>query len=176
MADEMVSIALRPGAGCVGAKLFYPNDTIQHAGIVLGLGGVAGHCHKYFNRTIAGYFGRLKLAQNISAVTGACLIVRKSIYQEVGGLDAEHLSVAFNDVDFCMRVTEAGYANAWTPYAELYHHESLSRRSENSPEKQRRFTGEVSYMINRWGPKLARDPHYSPNLTQRHEDSSVNLD
>ncbi len=174
--DEIVSLALLPGTGCVGAKLYYPNETIQHAGVILGLGGVAGHSHKHAPRIRRGYFGRLHLVQNISAVTAACLIVRKSIYEEVGGLDADNLAVAFNDVDFCLRVTQAGYTNAWTPHAELYHHESLSRGSEDSPEKQKRFEGEVLYMKARWGDKLMRDPYYSPNLTLRREDFSIGLD
>jgi GT2 family glycosyltransferase len=174
--DEIVSLALLPGTGCVGAKLYYPNETIQHAGVILGLGGVAGHSHKHAPRIRRGYFGRLHLVQNISAVTAACLIVRKSIYEEVGGLDADNLAVAFNDVDFCLRVTQAGYTNAWTPHAELYHHESLSRGAEDSPEKQKRFEGEVLYMKARWGDKLMRDPYYSPNLTLRREDFSIGLD
>ena len=173
---EMVALALRPGIGCVGAKLYYPNDTIQHAGIVLGIGGVAGHSHKYFDRDATGYFGRLKLAQNVSAVTGACLLVRKSIYESVGGLDEDNLKVAFNDVDFCLRVMEAGYSNAFTPFAELYHHESLSRGTEDNPEKRARFEREVTYMLSKWGPQLARDPHYSPHLTLRREDFSINID
>ena len=174
--EEMVSLALRPGIGCVGAKLYYPNDTVQHAGIVLGIGGVAGHSHKYFPRNSNGYFGWLKLPHNVSAVTGACLMVRKDIYEAVGGLDEENLKVAFNDVDFCLRVMQAGYSNAFTPFAELYHHESLSRGSEDSPEKQARFEREVTYMLNRWGPRLTRDPNYSPHLTLRREDFSINVD
>ena len=173
---EMVSLALRPGTGCVGAKLYYPNDTIQHAGIVLGIGGVAGHSHKYFERSATGYFGRLKLVQNVSAVTGACLMVRKDIYNEVGGLDEVNLKVAFNDVDFCLKVMEAGYSNAFTPFAELYHHESLSRGTEDNPEKRARFEGEVLHMLGRWGPILSHDPHYSPHLTLRHEDFTINAD
>src|SRR5690606_5923112 len=101
---EMVRQAIRPEIGCVGAKLYYPNDTIQHGGVILGLGGVAGHSHKYFARGAAGYFYRLKLAHNVSAVTAACLLVRKSVFEEVGGLDEENLPVAFNDVDFCLKV------------------------------------------------------------------------
>lgn len=173
---EMASLALRPGTGCVGAKLYYPNDTIQHAGIVLGIGGVAGHSHKYFDRDATGYFGRLKLVQNVSAVTGACLMVRKEIYNAVGGLDEENLKVAFNDVDFCLKVVEAGYSNAFTPFAELYHHESLSRGTEDNPEKRARFEGEVNHMLARWGHVLAHDPNYSPHLTLQHEDFSINVD
>lgn len=174
--SEMVSLAVRPGTGCVGAKLYYPNDTIQHAGIVLGIGGVAGHSHKYFERQAPGYFGRLRLVQNVSAVTGACLVVRKDIYNAVGGLDEVNLKVAFNDVDFCLKVMEAGYSNVFTPFAELYHHESLSRGVEDNPEKQARFASEIRHMQSRWGHILPHDPCYSPHLTLRREDFSINVD
>ena len=173
---EMVSLALRPGTGCVGAKLYYPNDTIQHAGVIVGLGGVAGHSHKMHERKARGYFGRLMVAQNITAVTAACLIVRKAIFEEVGGLDAENLKVAFNDVDFCLKVAGAGYLNVWTPFAELYHHESISRGSEDDPVKRERFRSEVLFMKEKWGSTLAGDRHYSPNLTLKYEDYSINID
>ncbi|HEA1146475.1 TPA: glycosyltransferase family 2 protein, partial [Escherichia coli] len=124
---EMVSHCMRPEIGCVGAKLYYSNDTIQHGGVILGIGGVAGHSHKQYPRHHPGYFSRLLLTQNLSAVTAACLLIRKNIYEEVAGLDEENLHVAFNDVDFCLKVREAGYRNLWTPYAELYHYESISR-------------------------------------------------
>jgi O-antigen biosynthesis protein len=173
---EMVSLALRPGIGCVGAKLYYPNDTIQHAGVIIGLGGVAGHSHKMFERKARGYFGRLKVTQNVSAVTGACLVVQKSIYEEAGGLDEENLKVAFNDVDFCLKVSSAGYFNVWTPFAELYHHESLSRGSEDDPVKRARFKSEVLFMKAKWGSVLQADPHYSPHLTLKYEDYSINAE
>ena len=173
---EMVSLALRPGAGCIGAKLYYPNDTIQHAGVIIGLGGVAGHSHKTYDRHARGYFGRLKVVQNVTAVTAACLIVRKSVFEEVGGLDAENLKVAFNDVDFCLKVKAAGYASAWTPFAELYHHESATRGSDDDPEKRARFRSEVLFMKAKWGRTLMSDPHYSPNLTLKYEDYSINID
>ncbi|MBU1623485.1 MAG: glycosyltransferase family 2 protein [Gammaproteobacteria bacterium] len=169
---EMTSHALRPDIGCVGAKLYYDDETIQHAGVIIGLGGVAGHSHKYFPRNASGYFHRLKIIQNLSAVTAACLLVRKSVYQEVGGLE-EGLRVAFNDVDFCLKVREAGYRNLWTPYAELYHHESKSRGAENTPEKVARFNGEVEFIKSRWGEVLLNDPCYSPNLTLAREDFSL---
>lgn len=173
---EMVSLVMRPGTGCIGAKLYYPNNTIQHAGVIVGLGGVAGHSHKMHERKARGYFGRLMVAQNVTAVTAACLIVRKAIFEEVGGLDAENLKVAFNDVDFCLKVTAAGYRNVWTPFAELYHHESVSRGSEDDPVKRERFRSEVLFMKEKWGPVLARDPYYSPNLTLKYEDYSINID
>lgn len=171
--SEMVSHALRPEIGCVGAKLYYEDGTIQHAGVIVGLGGVAGHSHKYFDRDSPGYFGRLKIVQNLSAVTAACLVVRKSVYEEVGGLEENNLRIAFNDVDFCLKVREAGYRNLWTPYAELYHLESKSRGAENTPEKQARFNGEIEYMKNKWGEVLKRDPFYSQNLTLAREDFSI---
>jgi GT2 family glycosyltransferase len=125
--DEMVSLAAQPGTGAVGARLWYPNGTLQHGGVLLGLGGVAGHMHAMLRRWQLGYFGRAVVTQNLSAVTAACLVIRKSIYEQVGGLN-EELAVAFNDVDFCLRVLKAGYRNVWTPHAELYHHESASLR------------------------------------------------
>jgi GT2 family glycosyltransferase len=170
---EMVSHAVREDIGCVGAKLYYSNDTLQHAGVILGIGGVANHSHKNSKRDSPGYFARLIVAQNFSAVTAACLIVRKSVYDEVGGLDEVNLKVAFNDVDFCIKVREAGYRNLWTPYAELYHHESISRGAEDSPEKQARFLGEIEFMQSKWGDALKSDPFYNPNLTTSREDFSL---
>lgn len=170
---EMVSHSLRPEIGCVGAKLYYPNDTLQHGGVILGIGGVANHSHKHFSRTHPGYFARLVCTQNYSAVTAACLLIRKEIFDAVEGLDEENLKVAFNDVDFCLKVREAGYRNLWTPYAELYHYESISRGAEDSPEKIARFTQEVNFMKAKWTDYLERDPFYSPNLTKNREDFSI---
>ncbi len=170
---EMVRHVCRKDIGCVGAKLYYSNDTIQHAGVILGLGGVAGHSHKHFDRKHPGYFHRLLLTQNLSAVTAACLLVRREVFDEVSGLDEVNLKVAFNDVDFCLKVVEAGYRNLWTPYAELYHYESISRGKEDSPEKIRRFQKEKDYMRERWGSVLDSDPNYSPNLTRDREDFSI---
>lgn len=171
--NEMVSHAVRSDIGCVGAKLYYSNDTIQHAGIICSLGGVAGHSHKHFPYDHLGYFCRLFLTQNLSAVTAACLLVRKNIYNEVGGLNEESLKVAFNDVDFCLKVRSKGYNNLWTPYAELYHHESISRGHEDTPEKQARFKQEVEYMKKTWGDILRRDPYYNDNLTKTKENFSI---
>jgi O-antigen biosynthesis protein len=162
---EMVAHAMRPDVGAVGAKLYYSNDTIQHAGVIVGLGGVAGHSHKHLPRDNPGYFRRLCVTQNLSAVTGACLVVRKENYLEVGGLNSEDLTVAFNDVDFCLKLCELGLRNVWTPHAELYHHESMSRGPEDSPEKLARFRQEMRYMKERWGERLRKDPYYSPMLT-----------
>lgn len=170
---EMVSWAQLDRVGCVGAKLMYPDDAVQHAGVILGIGGIANHSHKHKHRNDPGYFGRAVVLQNFSAVTAACLLVRKTVYEEVGGLDEEGLTVAFNDVDFCLKVREAGYDNIWTPYAELYHHESPSRGHEDTPEKQARFAREVAVMTERWGDKLKRDPYYSTNLALDREDFSI---
>jgi GT2 family glycosyltransferase len=169
--NEMVSWATQDDVGCVGAKLYYPDDTIQHAGVILGIGGVAGHSHKRLRRDELGYFGRANLLQNLSAVTAACLLVRKAVYDEVGGLNEKDLAVAFNDVDFCLRVRESGYLNVWTPYAEAYHHESASRGPDSRDGMRERFEREVGYMLRKWSTALV-DPYYSPNLTRTREDFS----
>ncbi len=173
---EMVSHVCRPEIGCVGAKLYYSNDTIQHGGVIIGLWGVAGHAHKHLDRYAPGYLGRAMCTQNFSAVTAACMLVRKEVFDLVGGLDEENLKVSFNDVDFCLKVREAGYRNLWTPYAELYHHESLSRGPEDTPEKKARERREIEYMKIRWGHRLSSDPCYSPNLTRHMENFSTNID
>lgn len=170
---EMVGHANRADVGCVGAKLYYENDSVQHGGVIIGLGGVAGHSHKHAHRSSTGYFHRLVLTQALSAVTAACLLIRKTIYREVLGLDEKNLAVAFNDIDFCLKVMQAGYRNIWTPHAELYHYESISRGAEDTPEKRGRFQKEVMYMKEKWGNTLERDPFYSPNLTLDREDFSI---
>jgi GT2 family glycosyltransferase len=170
--EEMLSFALQSDIGCVGARLWYPSGVLQHGGVVLGIGGIAGHSHKYLSRGQSGYFGRAVLHQSFSAVTAACLIIRRELWDEVEGLD-ESFAVAFNDVDFCMRVRAAGYRNVWTPYAEMIHHESLSRGQEDNPEKTARFQSEIQRMNQRWGAALHKDPAYSPNLTHDHEDFSM---
>ncbi len=168
---EMVGHALRPGVGAVGARLWYPNQTLQHAGMVL-VGGVARHVHKHLPKGEAGFNGRAVLTQNFSAVTGACLVVKKALFEQVGGLNDQELAVGFNDVDFCLKLVEAGYRNVWTPYAELIHHESATRGQDNSPEKQRRAEKELRYMRKRWGDKLYIDPAYNPNLSDGRDDMS----
>ncbi len=165
---EMVSQAVRPGVGAVGAMLYYPDDTIQHAGVFVGMGGVAGHLYARYPRGTHGYVSRACLVQNISAVTAACLVVKARIYRQVGGMDAENLPVAFNDVDFCLRLLEQGYRNVWTPFAELYYHESATRGYEDTPEKRQRFQGEIAYMRRRWAHVLEKDPCYNPNLSLDH--------
>ncbi|SIO59021.1 Glycosyltransferase, GT2 family [Burkholderia sp. GAS332] len=171
--SEMVRLALQPSVGAVGARLLYPDDRLQHGGIVLGIGGVAGHANKYVRPPYANYFERTALISAFSAVTAACLIVRRSVFQEVKGLNEKDLTVAFNDVDFCLRVAEAGYRNVCTPYAELYHYESATRGYEDDPLKRARFLSEMDYMRKRWGQLLAKDPCYSPNLSLEYEDFSL---
>tara|TARA_B100001063_G_scaffold32800_1_gene26037 strand:+ start:1077 stop:3437 length:2361 start_codon:yes stop_codon:yes gene_type:complete len=177
---EMVSHAYRSDVGCVGAKLFYSNDTIQHGGVIIGIGEVAGHAHKYFSRASLGYTDRLNYTQQFSAVTAACMLVKRAIYYEVGGLNEQDLRIAFNDVDFCLRVHSRGYRNIFTPYAMLYHHESISRGTEDTPEKQQRFLQEVKFMLNQYdisnAGKLPSDLFYNPNLTGTHENFSLNFD
>ena len=170
--SEMVSQAVRPGIGAVGAMLYYPLNTVQHAGVILGLGGVAGHPFKEFPRGDQGQKNRLRLVQNYSAVTAACLVIRKDRYTEVGGLNEKDLPIAFNDVDLCCKLISAGYRNLWTPYAEFYHHESATRGIEDTPEKKARFQSEIDYMMNTWGSLLMADPAYNPNLTLVGEDFS----
>jgi len=165
---EMVSQALRPEIGAVGAKLLYPDDTVQHGGVVMGIGAaaepVAGHIFHQMGRDDAGYFGRAIMTSNLSAVTAACLLVRRSVFDEVGGLNEGDLTVAFNDVDLCLKIREKNYNNLWTPYAELYHHESATRGKEDTPEKKARFAKEVAYMRKRWDKVIENDPYYNPNL------------
>lgn len=162
--EEMASHALRPDVGAVGAMLYYPDDTIQHAGVLLGVHGVAAHRYVGMPRGYPGHGGRARVAQCLSAVTGACLVVRRELYRQMRGLD-ESLQVAFNDIDFCLRLREAGYRNIWTPFAELYHHESASRGSEDTEEKKQRFASEVEFMQRRWAGQLHNDPAYNVNLS-----------
>jgi glycosyltransferase involved in cell wall biosynthesis len=163
--EEMVSHALRPGVGAVGALLYFPDDRIQHAGVIVGFGGVAGHAHLVRRRGDHGYFGRGILLQNLSCVTAACLVMPKAVYVEVGGFDEKNLAVAFNDVDFCLRIRERGYLIVWTPYAQLYHHESGTRPRDLDPDQRTRFAKEESYMKAYWEDTLKDDPYYNPNLS-----------
>lgn len=164
--NEMASLAIREQTGAVGARLWYPDDRLQHAGVIVGIRGLAGHAMKFLPKDSPGYQGRAMLVQNYSALTAACLVVRKEVFKLVGGFDEINLAVAFNDVDFCLRLVEAGYLNVWTPFAELYHHESATRGAEDTMEKQLRFQGEVHYMLKRWEQYLEHDPAYNSNLTR----------
>lgn len=170
---EMLMLAQRKDVGAVGAKLLYPDNTIQHAGVIIGIGGIAGHSHKYFDVDDPGYVSRLIIVQDVSAVTAACLLIKKSIFEEVGGL-TESFKVAFNDVDFCLKVRKAGYLNVFTPYAKLYHHESKSRGLEDTYEKKKRFLGEQLRFKEKWPDILEKgDPFYNPNLSLTREDFSI---
>ena len=168
---QMVGECSQPGVGLCGAMLYYPDDTIQHAGIITGLGGYAGHSHKYHKRGGSGYMFRLATVQDFSAVTAACLLVRTAVYDELHGLD-EEFTVAYNDVDFCLRVRDAGWRIVWTPYAELYHYESKSRGSdENDPAKKARFDAEHERLYAVHGREnILHDPYYSPSLSLDYED------
>ena len=149
---EMVSHAIRPGIGAVGAKLLFPNETIQHGGLTVGMFGTADHQYLNAPRDDDGYFGHLKLARNVMAVTAACLLVRRQAFLEVGGLNEDQLPVEFNDVDLCLKLAEKGYRNLWTPYAEIYHLESASRGYGHSLEKAVRLKQEAAYIAAAVGP------------------------
>jgi GT2 family glycosyltransferase len=170
--SEMASHAVRPEVAAVGARLWYPDDTLQHGGIILASGN-ALHAHRNIAKNDPGYMARATNIQSLSAVTGACLIVRKSVYEELGGLNEADLQVTYNDVDFCIRALKAGYRNIWTPYAELYHHESATRGNDDAPAKQARARHELNYMQTHWAYELTGDPAYSPNLTDECEDFSL---
>lgn len=173
--EAMLEFAQRNDVGAVGALLYYPNETIQHAGTIVGIAGFAGHSHRHFPRNTLGYIGRAKLIQNLSAVTAACLMVEKSIFEEVGSFD-ENYSLALNDVDLCMKIRQKGYLIIYTPYAALYHYESKSRGYEEATEKQARFKKEIEFFQKRWKDELAKgDPYYSPNLTLDREDFTIKI-
>jgi O-antigen biosynthesis protein len=168
--SEMVSLAVRKEIGAVGAKLFYPSGKIQHAGVLVGALGTAGHSWHGFPKDTIGYFANAILTRQVSAVTAACLLVEKQKFLEAGGFDAVNLTVAYNDVDFCLRLMEKGYRNIWTPFAKLIHHESVSRGKEDTILKQLRSKREVAYFQKRWAEMIANDPFYNPNLTLEHSD------
>ncbi|MFT7412354.1 MAG: GT2 family glycosyltransferase [Paraglaciecola sp.] len=173
---DMVGHTQRVDIGCVGAKLLYPDTRIQHAGVVMGYGGGAGHAHKYFPRYHSGYLHRLVATNNFSAVTAACLLVKKSDYELVNGLNESDLTVAFNDVDFCLKILKLGRRNLYCAEAELYHYESVSRGLEDTKEKQQRFQSELNYLKIEWASYISHDPAYNPNLTLRRENFSIKED
>jgi GT2 family glycosyltransferase/SAM-dependent methyltransferase len=169
--ESLLEHSQRADVAAVGGKLFYPDNTIQHAGIVHGLGGYAGHIHKNFPAYHEGYFNRLQLVQNVTAVTGALLMVKRSIYQELGGFDEDQFAVAYNDVDFCIRAREAGYLNIFTPYCEAYHFESKSRGYEVTTDKASRFSREMAnFRARHLGSIEKGDPYHNPNFDKRHDD------
>jgi GT2 family glycosyltransferase len=163
---ELVSHAIRPDVGVVGAKLLYANEQVQHGGIVLGPNGQIIHVHRLANRNDPGYRGQLAHARTLSAVTGACAAIRRAVFFEVGGLDEVNLTMAFNDIDLCLRVGDYGYRVVWTPFAELFHLESASRGLDDAnPTKRERFLRELQYMRKTWGSLLeSADPFHNPNL------------
>lgn len=171
--EELAVFATQPEIGAVGARLLYPNDTLQHAGVVVGLLGIADHVLKGLPAEEAGPLGLAKTIKNVSALTAACLMTRRDLFLEVGGFDEKNLAVAFNDVDFCLKLRERGLRLVWTPYAELYHYESLSRGLDASVEKEARLHQEIFYMFSRWSGPIASDPYYNPNLSRNRLDYSV---
>lgn len=168
--SAMLEHVQRKEVGAAGCKLLYPNRTIQHAGVIIGLGGVAGHSHRF---SPINDDGRVNVIQNLSAVTSACMMVRKDVFSAVGGFD-EQLTVAFNDVDLCLKIRDKGYLIVYTPYAELYRKKSMKREHENTPEAQSRLAREIEYIKGKWGGVIVKgDPYYNPNLTLDKEDFSI---
>jgi len=172
--SSMAQHIQREKIGAVGAKLLYPDGTIQHAGVVLGIGGVAGHAFKGLAGHLSHYYMD-NIIRGISACTAACLLVKRNVFSEVGGFDEANLKVAFNDVDLCLKIREAGYKLIYTPYAELYHYESKSRGYEDTIEKINRFKKEESFMKNKWAEMLTSDPYYSPNLSLTRQQYQLDL-
>lgn len=172
--EAMLEQAQRPSIGAVGAKLLYSDNTVQHAGVIVGLGGVAGHSHKYFGTDEPGYFYTLQTVNNFSAVTAACCMVRRDVFEEVGGFD-EGLAIAFNDVDLCLRIRAAGYRIVYLPHVVLYHHESKSRGHEDTPAKQARFLREQQVMHERWKTDTLPDPYYNVNLIRDAENYEIGI-
>lgn len=175
--EELLMYAQRDDVGAVGAKLYYADKTIQHAGIVIGLGAhrTAGHTHYRVAQTNLGYMGRLCYAQNVTAVTGACLMVKRALYEELGGLD-ESFAVALNDVDFCLRLREKGLLNVWNPYCELYHFESISRGMDDAGEKAKRYDEESARFREKWQEQLEKgDPYYNPNFSLDRSDYALKV-
>lgn len=164
--ERLLEFALRKDVGAVGAKLYYPDKTIQHAGIIMHAGGVASHCFRNYEGDADGYLGRLKMVQNLSAVTGACVMVRKEVFEEAGGFD-ESFPLTYNDVDLCLSLRKKGYLVVWTPYAELFHYEQKSRGTDLSFENKKNLFSEAEKLKRKWGAFIERDdPYYNPNLSQ----------
>jgi GT2 family glycosyltransferase len=168
--EEMVGHLCQEKVGVVGAKLYYPDGRVQHGGDVVGPGGCANHLHQFIARDDPGYCHRAVVAQELSAVTAACMVSWRALYQRLGGLDEKHLPVAFNDVDYCLRVRQAGFKVVWTPHAELYHHESVSRGKDKSPKRMKIAEKEVAYMRRTWCEEMQCDPFYNPNFSYMRPD------
>jgi glycosyltransferase involved in cell wall biosynthesis len=172
--ERLLEHAQRDNVGAVGGKLLFADGCIQHAGVVAGMVGAAGHPHKFFPDNHIGYHGRLHMVYNVSAVTGAMLMVKKSKYQEVGGLDEKHLAVAYNDIDLCLKLLEKGYLNVFTPHAKATHYESISRGYEDTDQKVQRLLKEQNHFLTTWADFLeAGDPYYNPNLSLKNERFSL---
>ncbi|HEY9629584.1 MAG TPA: tetratricopeptide repeat protein [Coleofasciculaceae cyanobacterium] len=172
--EAMVEQAQRQSIGAVGGLLLYPDSTVQHAGVLLGIQGIANHGHRYFEAHTPGYFTQIATVNNYSAITAACLMCRREVFEQVGGFD-EQLAVAYNDVDLCLKMLQVGYRNVYLPHVQLYHHESRSRGYEKTSEKMQRLKQESELMRKRWGKKLESDPCYNPNLTKETEDYELNI-
>jgi O-antigen biosynthesis protein len=165
----MVELAQRPDVGIVGAKLLYPDDTIQHAGVVLGPYGGSVHVFKRLPGDEPGFFDLPDVVRNVSAVTFACAVIDRAVFDVIGGMDEEHFPVAFNDTDYCLRAREAGYEVLYTPHATLYHHESITKVVIAHPS-------EIEFLRERWGHVIDHDPYYNPNLSRQSDDARLNLE
>jgi O-antigen biosynthesis protein len=172
--SAMVEQSQRPAIGAVGALLLYPDNTVQHAGVVMGIGGVAGHSHKHYPADAYGYFSQIQTVNNYLALTAACLMCRREIFEEVEGFE-ENLCIAFNDIDFCLKIVDKGYRNIYLPHVRLYHYESKSRGYENTPEKVARFNKEINFMQKKWPHYISYDPCYSPHLSRKGDDYSIEI-
>ena len=174
--ERLLEHAQRPEVGAVGGKLLYPDGRIQHAGVVAGMVGAAGHPHKFFPDNHIGYHGRLHMVYNVSAVTGAMMMLAKDKFQQVGGLDEENLAIAYNDIDLCLKLLDKGYLNVFSPHCKATHYESVSRGYEDSPEKLARLKREQNHFLTTWKEFLAAgDPYYNPNLSLKNERFSLNF-
>lgn len=174
--ESLLEQAQSPEIGAVGGKLYYPDYRVQHAGIVIGMAGVAGHPHHFFHKDDVGYYARPHVIHNVSAVTGACMMVKKELYLAVGGMDSEKFAIAYNDVDFCLKLLNKGYRNVFTPYCEMFHYESLSRGYEDTPEKLERLQRESDAFSRKWQAFMDKgDPYYSPHLTLNGENFAIRL-
>jgi GT2 family glycosyltransferase len=171
--EAMLEHIQQDNVGIVGAKLLYADNTVQHAGVIIGISGIAGHSHRFSPDTSNGYYYRPTVIQNLSAVTGACLLTKRELWDRVGGLEEEKFKVAFNDIDYCLKIRELGYDIVYTPYAKLYHYESKSRGPEDTPEKKERFRLESLNLIEKWHTNTLPDPYYNINLTHIYEDFSL---
>ena len=171
--EAMIEHIQLENVGIVGAKLLYDDNTIQHAGVIIGIGGIAGHSHRFIHDSSVGYFYRPCVIQELSAVTGACLLTKRSLWERAGGLDEKELQIAYNDIDYCLKVRALGYDIVYTPYAKLYHYESKSRGADDTPEKRKKYLHECKTLIKRWKTNSTPDPFYNCNLSLKFEDFRI---